>query len=279
MTKSTKSHIRERSPLLYISPCRLAATSANTLPRPSRYSLTTATGSNRSSADSDLLLCHVGLWRTSRFRFGCVSGCEHSKMWGISIIPSTHSPYSRPPTLLCGRADNACTNLLGYLVCCVRTRGSMRLRKARDYRISLCSLSHALATHYFLRLTRARGGCFLRGRKALLNDFWYFSSQKSTIKKKYLYISFRGRTMFAPTIKTKSRQKPKQKIYTLLLSQHCRDRSIFYPAQISSSSEAGSAASSASSSAASASSADLISAASVASSSRAASSAFFSSSA
>ena len=39
---------------------------ANTLPRPSRYSLAAATGSKRSSADSDLLLCHVGLWRTSR---------------------------------------------------------------------------------------------------------------------------------------------------------------------------------------------------------------------
>ena len=39
---------------------------ANTLPRPSRYSLAAATGSKRSSADSDLLLCHVRLWRTSR---------------------------------------------------------------------------------------------------------------------------------------------------------------------------------------------------------------------
>ena len=62
----------------------------------------------------------------------------------------------------------------------------LRLRRVRDYRLSLCYLPHALATHYFLRLTRARGRCFLRGRKALLNDFWYFSSRKSTIKEKYL---------------------------------------------------------------------------------------------
>ena len=56
----------------YISPpCRLAATSANKVPRPSRHSLATATGSKRSSADSDSLLCHVRLWRTSRFKFGC----------------------------------------------------------------------------------------------------------------------------------------------------------------------------------------------------------------
>ena len=36
-----------------------------------------------------------------------------------------------------------------------------------------------------------QGECFLRGRKALLNDFWYFSSQKSTIKEKHLYVSIR----------------------------------------------------------------------------------------
>ena len=53
---------------------------------------------------------------------------------------------------------------------------------------SISPLSHALATHYFLRLTRARGRCFLRGRKALLNDFWYFWSRKSTIKESYFMI-------------------------------------------------------------------------------------------
>ena len=37
------------------------------------------------------------------------------------------------------------------------------------------------------RLTRARGRRFLRGWKILLNDFWYFSSQKSMIKEKFLY--------------------------------------------------------------------------------------------
>ena len=47
---------------------RLAATSANKVPRPSNYSLTTATGSKRLSADSDSLLCHVRLWRTSRLK-------------------------------------------------------------------------------------------------------------------------------------------------------------------------------------------------------------------
>ena len=53
---------------------------ANIASEPSDYSIVTATGSKRSSADSDSLLCHVGLWRTSRFRFGCGTGCEHSKI-------------------------------------------------------------------------------------------------------------------------------------------------------------------------------------------------------
>ncbi len=44
---------------------------ANIVSEPSRYSLATATGSKRPRADSDLLLCHVRLWRTSRFKFGC----------------------------------------------------------------------------------------------------------------------------------------------------------------------------------------------------------------
>ena len=45
---------------------------------------------------------------------------------------------------------------------------------------------------WLARLTRARGRCFLRGRKTLLNDFWYFSSLKSTIKEKLLYDSSRA---------------------------------------------------------------------------------------
>ena len=182
---------------------RLAATSANTLPRPSRYSLTTATGSKRSSADSDLLLCHVGLWRTSRLKFGCVSGCEHSEIGFVLEIPSAHSPYPRPPTLLCGRADNACTNLLGFFVRYVRTRGSMRLRRAQNRRLLLFYRA-ARTRHALLPATNSctRKKIFKRGNepmhavrwlasprqgeKILLNDFWYFWSYKSTIREKFL---------------------------------------------------------------------------------------------
>ena len=84
----------------YISPpCRLAATRANKVPRPSDYSMVTATGSKRSSADSDLLLCHVRLWQTSRLKFGCVSVCEHSEikfaLHNTHVTP--HPPLSRSP--------------------------------------------------------------------------------------------------------------------------------------------------------------------------------------
>ncbi len=93
--KERKGQKEERFPLLN-SFCRLAATRANTLPRPSNYSIVAATGSKRSSADSDLLLCHVGLWRTSRFRFGCGTGCKHSEIGLILIVPSAYKlPHAR----------------------------------------------------------------------------------------------------------------------------------------------------------------------------------------
>ena len=95
---------------------RLAATGANKVPRPSRYSLAAATGSKRLSADSDSLLCHVGLWQTSRFKLGRMSGCKHSEIGFISAVPSAHILDSRPPSFFSGRANNACTNLLGFSV-------------------------------------------------------------------------------------------------------------------------------------------------------------------
>ena len=85
--KERKGQKEESIPLLN-SFCRLAATSANKVPRPSDNCLTTATGSKRPRADSDSLLCHVGLWRTSRLNFGC--GCGKvpalNKSWRIASL-------------------------------------------------------------------------------------------------------------------------------------------------------------------------------------------------
>ena len=107
---------------------------ANRASEPSRYSIVTATGSKRSSADSDSLLCHVRLWQTSReltdsrsergrrrrdrvLEFGCGTGCKHSEINVILIVSSAHGLQPRPRNpLSSGRADNACTNLLGSLV-------------------------------------------------------------------------------------------------------------------------------------------------------------------
>ena len=129
---------------------RLAATGANKVRRPSRYSLTTATGSKRPRADSDLLLCHVRLWRTSRFKIGCMSGCEHSEMGFILIVPSARILDPRPPILLCGRADNACTNLLGFFVRYVRTRGIVDM--AESAKLSILALLRAARTCHALLL-------------------------------------------------------------------------------------------------------------------------------
>ena len=106
--KERKGQKEECFPLLNTF-CRLAATGANKVPRPSDHSIAAATGSKRSSADSDLLLCHVGLRRTSRLKFGCASVCEHSKIRVILIVSSAHSLYSRPP-LFFQRACRQCVH-------------------------------------------------------------------------------------------------------------------------------------------------------------------------
>ena len=145
--KERKGQKEERIPLLNTF-CRLAATGANKVPRPSHYSITAATGSKRSSADSDSLLCHVRLRRTSRFSFGCASVCEHSEIGLILIVPSAHGLNPRPPCIYSGRADNACTNLLGFLVRYVRTRGIVEV--VESAKLPTCTISplpHALATH------------------------------------------------------------------------------------------------------------------------------------
>ena len=109
--KEREGQKEEGIPLLN-SFCRLAATSANIASEPSHYSLATATGSKRSSADSDLLLCHVGLWRTSRFRFGCASMREHSEMRFVSAIHRSNTSsvaVNRATFCPClGDADRVC---------------------------------------------------------------------------------------------------------------------------------------------------------------------------
>ena len=57
----------------------------------------------------------------------------------------------------------------------------LKPQRARYYRLPLYHIVAHTRHAWLARLTRARGGRFLRGRNALLNDFWYFWSLKSTI--------------------------------------------------------------------------------------------------
>ena len=137
MTKSTKKSSKDFPSLENLPAssrpalCKhLSPSGANIASEPSNYSIVTATGSKRSSADSDSLLCHVRLWQTSRLKFGCASVCEHSEINVILIVPSAHGLHPRPPCIYSGRADNACTNLLGSFVCYVRTRGMAEIAES-----------------------------------------------------------------------------------------------------------------------------------------------------
>ena len=67
----------------------------------------------------------------------------------------------------------------------------LKLRRARNHRFSPCYPAARTCHARLARLTRARGVSFQREGNALFDDFWYFSSLKSTIKKKLLYVSSR----------------------------------------------------------------------------------------
>ena len=60
----------------------------------------------------------------------------------------------------------------------------MRLRRERYCRLLLCPIAARTCHAWLVRLTRARGKSSQREGNALFDDFWYFSSRKSTIKEK-----------------------------------------------------------------------------------------------
>ena len=99
----------------------------------------------------------------------------------------------------------------------------MRLRRAaKPPTFFISPLPHALATHYFLRLTRARRQWFgRRTARVLLADFWYFWSHKSTIKEKFLYVFSRANDVCPYSTESKLCQHPKQKIRLLIRFFFC----------------------------------------------------------
>ena len=80
-------------------------------------------------------------------------------------IPLAHRLNPRPPTLLCGRADNACTNLLGYLVRYVRTRGMGEIVGSTKLPIFALPFVARTCHAWLARLTRARRGGSEGGRR------------------------------------------------------------------------------------------------------------------
>ena len=96
------------------------------------------------------------------------------------------------PATLFQRACRQCVHESARLsrALCSHAWYSRDCGERQNRRFSLRPLSHALATHYLLRLTRARRTRFgRRTARVLLADFWYFWSHKSTIKEKLLYLS------------------------------------------------------------------------------------------
>ena len=75
---------------------------------------------------------------------------------GYLFIPSAHILHPRPPTFFSGRADNACTNLLGFLVRYVRTRGIVEIAKSAKLPIFSPPRAERTRHAWLARLTRAR---------------------------------------------------------------------------------------------------------------------------
>ena len=88
----------------------------------------------------------------------------------------------------------------------------LRLRRAAKPPTFDLSLAAHTCHAWLARLTRARGGCFLRGRKALLNDFCRaFGHSKARKEKNFLNASLRAnavrpysRIQIPPTAKRKN---------------------------------------------------------------------------
>ena len=77
---------------------------------------------------------------------------------------------------------------------------------------------------WLVRLTRARGVSFQREGNALLYDFWYFSSLKSTIREKLLYVLSRANDVRPYHTISKSRRQPKEKVRYPFRFFFCKNR-------------------------------------------------------
>ncbi len=111
--------------------------------------------------------------------------------WQKSLLSSAQTLDSRPPCTFSGRADNACTNLLGFFVRYVRTRGIDEIAesgKTADFCFILCR------TH-LPRTARATNSCTPHGglqggrrESSLLTFAALLVTQKREKNKSYIKI-------------------------------------------------------------------------------------------
>ena len=92
--------------------------------------------------------------------------------WRKSLLSSAQALDSRPPCTFSGRADNACTNLLGSFVRYVRTRGVVKTAESGK----TAYFHYILCRTHLPRTARATNSCTPRwfGRRTaqvLLADF------------------------------------------------------------------------------------------------------------
>ena len=74
------------------------------------------------------------------------------------LHPVSAGTSTRPPCTYCGRADNACTNLLDFFVRYVRTRGMVKI--AESAKLTTCTIN--LCRTYSPRMARATNSCTRR---------------------------------------------------------------------------------------------------------------------
>ena len=136
------------------------------------------------------------------------------------IVSSAYLLHPRPPCTYSGRADNACTNLLGFFVCYVRTRGMVEISESAKPPTFTLSFAARTRHAWLARLTRARRRWFgRRTARVLLADFCYFWSYKSTIKEKLLYVSTAAAS-HRPTHKAQAQSTDKVKDMLSIPSTH-----------------------------------------------------------
>ena len=127
-----------------------------------------------------------------------------TKIKNTISIPSAQVPNPRPPCTFSGRADNACTNLLGYLVRYVRTRGideAVESGKTTDFCFILCR-THSPRILYATNSCTPHGGSEGGRRESSLLTFAALLVTQKRDKRKVSSCFFAGEHCSTPVSAT-----------------------------------------------------------------------------